>query len=87
MQLLDGKLASQAIKNDLKKKVEELKKQGIVVHQRINEENALLEADEVFLTNAIHDIRWVKSYKDKTYHNIFIKQFYSNLFSAVYAEK
>jgi branched-chain amino acid aminotransferase len=64
--------------------IEELKKQGIVVNQRIIEEKTLLEADEVFLTNAINDIRWVKSYKDKIYQNIFIGQFYSDIFTKIY---
>lgn len=67
--------------------IEELKKQGIAVHQRIIEEKTLLEADEVFLTNAINDIRWVKSYKDKLYQASFTRQFYSSLFSEVYKTK
>jgi branched-chain amino acid aminotransferase len=64
--------------------IEELKKQKIAVHQRIIEEKTLLEADEVFLTNAINDIRWVKCYRDKTYQNNFIRNFYSSLFSKAY---
>ena len=64
--------------------IEELKKQKIAVHQRIIEEKTLLEADEVFLTNAINDVRWVRSYRDKTYQNTFIRNFYSGLFSKVY---
>jgi branched-chain amino acid aminotransferase len=64
--------------------IEELKKQGIVVNQRIIEEKTLLDADEVFLTNAINDIRWVKSCKDKIYQNIFIGQFYSDIFAKIY---
>jgi branched-chain amino acid aminotransferase len=67
--------------------IEELKKQGIAVHQSIIEEKLLLEAEEVFLTNAINDIRWVKRYKDKVYENTFIKQFYLSLFSKVYGAK
>jgi branched-chain amino acid aminotransferase len=64
--------------------IEELKKLGVAVHQRIVEENVLLEADEVFLTNAINDVRWVKSYKSKIYQNVFIKQLYSDLFAGNY---
>ena len=64
--------------------IEELKKQGIVVHQSIVEEKLLLEADEVFLTNAINDIRWVGYYKERVYLNSFTRQFYSNLFSKIY---
>ena len=67
--------------------IEELKKQKIAVHQRIIEEKALLEADEVFLTNAINDMRWVRFYRDKTYQNTFIRNFYSGLFSKGYNAK
>ena len=32
-------------------------------------ENDLINADEVFLTNAINEIRWVKQFRNKTYKN------------------
>jgi branched-chain amino acid aminotransferase len=52
--------------------IEELKKEGIVIHQRAIDESLLLEADEVFITNAINDIRWVKTFRNKTYTNSFV---------------
>jgi branched-chain amino acid aminotransferase len=64
--------------------IEELKKKGIIVHQRMVDEELLLEADEVFLTNAINDIRWIKSYKTTIYKNSFVKQFYATHFSKLY---
>ncbi len=39
----------------------------------------LLNADEVFLTNAIYNIRWVKCINQKTYTNSIIQKIYSNL--------
>lgn len=47
--------------------VEEVKKLGFRVYQDVVEEEHLLVADEVFLTNAIQGIRWVEMYKGVTY--------------------
>jgi branched-chain amino acid aminotransferase len=43
------------------------KKNGFVVHQEQITEADLLNADEVFLTNAIQGIRWVQRFKEKEY--------------------
>ena len=64
--------------------IEEFKKRGIVTHQQVVDEQLLSEADEVFLTNAINDIRWVKSFRDKTYADNFIVQFHKEIFSTIY---
>jgi branched-chain amino acid aminotransferase len=37
----------------------------------------LLEADEIFLTNAIQGIRWVSRFKDREYGHDFSKQLYA----------
>ena len=42
---------------------------GLFVKETIITEEDLLLADEVFLTNAISGIRWVKQFRDKTYNN------------------
>jgi branched-chain amino acid aminotransferase len=47
--------------------LDELKKNGYRTHQQEVSEQQLFEADEVFLTNSIYDIRWVQRYRDKTY--------------------
>jgi branched-chain amino acid aminotransferase len=64
--------------------IDELKKRGIVVHQQVVEEKLLVEAEEVFLTNAINDIRWVNAFRDKSYRNSFIKEFYKKTISPIY---
>lgn len=64
--------------------IEELKKQGVAVYQKSIDENSLSEADEVFLTNAIYDVRWVKSFGAKTYSNSFIAAFCKKVFSTFY---
>jgi branched-chain amino acid aminotransferase len=47
--------------------LEEAKRLGFRVHQDILDEEDLLTADEVFLTNAIQIIQWVKTYKAVRY--------------------
>jgi branched-chain amino acid aminotransferase len=65
--------------------IEELKKQAVAVHQQAIDEEMLFEADEVFLTNAINDIRWVKSFRNKNYSNFFIAEFYKKICAGVYS--
>ena len=43
------------------------------LHQHHLTETDLLEADEVFLTNALIGIKWVGGYKDRSYSNEFSK--------------
>jgi branched-chain amino acid aminotransferase len=64
--------------------IDELKKEGFTVYQREVNEELLLGANEVFLTNAITDIRWVKAFRNKTYGNTFTKEFYKKNFLTVY---
>lgn len=64
--------------------IEELKNRGLVVHQQVIQEQHLLNADEVFLTNAIKDIRWVNSFKNTKYGNSFVMNFYKNVFTGLY---
>jgi branched-subunit amino acid aminotransferase/4-amino-4-deoxychorismate lyase len=44
-----------------------LKKNNYRIHQEEISEEQLLEADEIFLTNSIFDIRWVQKFREKTY--------------------
>jgi len=47
--------------------------------------NDLQEADEVFLTNSISGIRWVKVFRDKIYSNLRTNIFYKELFQTISA--
>ena len=47
--------------------LDELKRAGYRIHQDEVSEQQLLEADEVFLTNSVNDLRWVNHFRDKTY--------------------
>jgi branched-chain amino acid aminotransferase len=47
--------------------LDELKKNNYRIHQEEISEQDLLDADEVFLTNSIYDMRWVQRFRDKHY--------------------
>lgn len=62
--------------------IEELPKRGYTVHQREVPEKRLLDAEEVFLTNAIQGIRWVSRYKEKQYQSFKTREIVSALFKS-----
>lgn len=64
--------------------IEKAKALGWVIKQGEVSEDHLLQADEVFLTNAIQGMRWVKKYRDKTYHNHTTKILYQQLLTTLY---
>ncbi len=47
-------------------------------------ENDLLSADEIFLTNAISGIRWVKKFREKTYSDNLIRIIYDRFVRSIY---
>ncbi len=49
------------------------RKEGITVNEGELTLEMLLQADEVFLSNVIHGIKWVGSYQQKNYGNTFSK--------------
>lgn len=63
--------------------IEEIKMQGIPVHQTVLYEQDLLEADEVFLTNAIRGIRWVRFFRSREYGCHFSRNLYQNCVSTL----
>ena len=60
-----------------------MRKRILNLNQRITERNMagddLLNADEVFLTNATSVIRWVKQFRDKTYGNNITEKIFTQL--------
>lgn len=47
--------------------LDELRKNSYRVHQQEITEEQLMNADEVFLTNSIYDMRWVEKFRDTIY--------------------
>jgi len=46
--------------------------------------DSLLAADEVFLTNSVQGIRWVKQFKDKTYDHTRTSEIYNQLVKTIW---
>ncbi len=62
--------------------IEQLKRLQYVVHQKEIQQDDLLQADEMFLTNAVYGIRWVRQFKDKTFGCSVITKIYSDVFKS-----
>lgn len=60
-----------------------LAENNITVQETAVPVEELLNADEVFLSNSIFNIRWVQSIGDKRYSNRVIQKIYSDIFSTI----
>jgi branched-chain amino acid aminotransferase len=50
--------------------------EGLEVTEKEATEQDLLDADELFLTNALNGIRWVRQFRHKTYDNAIATRLY-----------
>jgi branched-chain amino acid aminotransferase len=64
--------------------IEEAGKHGLQINQEVISEEELLAADEVFLTNAIQVIRWVKQYKHKNYQCASTRKIYAAIAAIIF---
>jgi branched-chain amino acid aminotransferase len=65
-----------------KEEVEDLK-----IQEKILLRNDLLAADELFLTNSIQPVRWVKGFGEKEYGNEKVKEIFQFINSNIYTGK
>ena len=63
--------------------MDSLKRLGYVVHQTGVSGEDLSNADEIFCTNAVRGIRWVRHFNGKEYGNELTLQIYWQLFSSL----
>lgn len=56
--------------------IEKIQAAGYAIEEMICPKQKLLEAEEVFLTNALTGIRWVQQFRDKTFTNKLSSQLY-----------
>ncbi len=59
--------------------IKELNLLNYSVNEKTIDEAELMDADEVFLTNSIFNIKWVKSINEKKYENRIIQTIYQEL--------
>lgn len=64
--------------------INEFEKIGYAVYQKEITEDGLYNADEVFLTNAIVGMKWVKAFRQKKYFSDVASSIYRKQFSAMY---
>ena len=64
--------------------IEEVKKMGFRLHLDEVDEQQLLAAEEVFLTNAIQVIRWVETYKEATYGCEQTQKIFANITATIF---
>jgi branched-chain amino acid aminotransferase len=67
--------------------IEQVKELGFRLHQGEVKEEQLHEADEMFLTNAIQIIRWVKQYKTSSYGFATTKKIFEAVVNKLFNEK
>ena len=59
--------------------LQQLAENGYSITETTITKDDLLNADEVFLSNSIYNIRWVAAIEDKTYSNITTRQIFESL--------
>lgn len=64
--------------------LDELKKKGYKIHQQEISKQQLVDADEVFLTNSIYDMRWVDQFRNKNYSQENTFSIYDKIISPFY---
>ena len=63
--------------------LEKMRDAGYRIHETSVSAESIENADEVFLTNAINGIRWVKQFQDKTFTNIQTLEIYNRFIKTI----
>ena len=67
-----------------KKIIQELMDRGWQIIEKEITKTDLQNADEIFLTNSIYNIRWVQHIEDTVYANTITQKIYAAIFSTIY---
>ena len=58
---------------------EQIREEGFIVHEAVVTKTDLLNADEVFLSNSIYNIRWARGIEDKKFENTIVSKIAAQL--------
>jgi branched-chain amino acid aminotransferase len=61
-----------------------MRDKGYEIHETAIAVADVEKADEVFLTNAINGIRWVRQFRNKKYFNKTVTKIYTELVQIIY---
>ncbi len=64
--------------------LENLPPSEFIIKEKTLSTEELLNADEIFITNSIRDINWVKQFHTKQFNNSAVKKIYSFLIKSMY---
>jgi branched-chain amino acid aminotransferase len=67
--------------------IEQIREEGFIVHEAVVTKDDLLNADEIFLSNSIYNIRWVGGIENKKFENVLVNKIVMQLmkkFPAIY---
>jgi branched-chain amino acid aminotransferase len=63
--------------------LEKFSSERYIVSEKILSVDDLLDADELFLTNSIQPIRWVKNFGNKSYENRITKEIFREIIQKI----
>jgi len=65
--------------------LENLRDTGYGISETVVTTEAIENADEIFLTNAIKGISWVRQFRDKIYSNVKTVEIYNRFVKTIHA--
>lgn len=65
--------------------LKEMQEAGFSVQETTVSVNDIIQSDEIFLTNAINGIRWIRQFRNKTFINTVTVEIYNRFIKTIHA--